>query len=131
LHAESQPKQPWRSRSAAVSSGHWCHQDRPLTFDNPLHHPRASIVPAASTKLPRFIQKSWLLVRYFAWGYWRGRHMPSNHLQIHPPAAGYLSTAFVMACLPPLLDRMASNVGFYAVAAWALTLPTNHQPKRQ
>jgi hypothetical protein len=34
-------------------------------------------------------------------------------------------------CLPPLLDRMASNAGFYAVAAWALTLPTNHQPKRQ
>jgi hypothetical protein len=75
------------------------------------HHPYT--VAAASTERPRISQKSWpidlLPVRLL--GRLRGRQMRSNHLQIYPPAAGYLSTAFVMACLPPLLDQMVSNAG--------------------
>jgi hypothetical protein len=60
--------------------------------------------------------------------------MPPNHLQIHPLAAGYLSTAFMMACLPLSLiewSRMRDFCRAYAVAARALALPTNHQPKSQ
>jgi hypothetical protein len=43
--------------------------------------------------------------------------MPSNHLQIHPRSAEYLSTAFMMAYLRPIFDRMALHRQASFVAA--------------